>query len=611
MPYYVNTDQGVLAGRGDVQPSASLSFAGAVGSALTGNLTSVIADYGELQQANKGPRLGKAQADQMFKDAGIRHSAPESGYTQSAIDIIIKRQRNQQAIRDIDEATPYSWVGTPIRGGASVLAGLTDPLNVASAFIPVVREARVASMLARAGESGLSSALARGAIGATEGLVGSALMEVPTYGLRTALQDDYTLTDSLLNMAFGTVAGGGLHAVGGAIGDHLSGGNPYSRFAGLGTKEIRQVLDFEAGRVSDTSAFTALQKRAAGLSERETVPVSAIEDRIEQRAPIERQLPDQSVLSSTPDAPFQRLYELTPEQAYRTAGERLRDDFRAELLGVAGQKAEPGVIAQAKSQIATLEAKIETLSSREEFKRRYEQAHTLGRNREKAQGIVKAELNQELSDISAQRDRLQGVVDRNAEAAKAEQQLAKLDNGEVPEQFSDRVSEEAQRIQGAGEIARAITGTSEPPAAFVIGMAQPETREAAMRTALANFANGRMPDVDALVRSDPTLIGNRSEPREVSLSAARQRDADSAYLGSRESAEAATAKQKEGPLDIEAEVQSEVARLNDMVSNLEANGLSREALDKITNLAAFDDEVKRAKAIGEVSRIGAICGIRT
>lgn len=608
MPYYVDTDQGVLARRGEIEPSSSLSFAGAVGSALTGNLSSVIADYAELQQANQGPRLTQSAANQLFKDAGVKASAPVDGYTQSAVDILIKRQRNQQTMREIDAATPYSWLGTPVRGGAALLAGLSDPLNVASAFIPVVREARVGSMLARAGESGLAAAAARGAVGAAEGFVGAALMEAPTYGLRSALQDDYTLTDSLINLAFGTALGGGLHAVGGAIGDHLNGGNPYSRFAGLGTKEIRQVLDFEAGKTADTSNFSPLQRRAAGLAEKETVPVAAVEQRVIQEQPLAR--PAGQPLSEVSDAPFARLYEVTPERAMQTAGERLRDELRAELLGSAGQRAEPRVVKESKAQIADLQKRIDALSSREEFHRRYQEAHTLGRNREKAQGIVREQLDQELSDLTAQRDRHQGVVDRNAEAAKAEQQLAELDAGRTPEQFVGRVKEAADRILGASAIARAITGTDEPPAAFLIGMAQPETREAAMRTALADFAAGRMPDVEAIVRSDPTLIGNRTSPQDIARTAERQRRPEAAFLGSRDASEAGALKQNEAAATLKDEVANEVQRLQNLMRNLEATGVSRETLEKLADLSAFDDELKRVASAGEVARIGAICGIR-
>lgn len=607
MPYYVNTDQGVLAGRGDIEPSSRLSFAGAVGSALTGNISSVIADYAELQQANQGPRLTQAAANQLFKDAGVKASAPVDGYTQSAVDIIVKRQRNQQLMRDIDAATPYSWIGTPVRGGAALLTGLSDPLNVASAFIPVVREARVASMLARAGESRVAALAARGAVGAVEGFAGAALVEAPTFGLRTQLQDDYTLTDSLINMAFGTALGGGLHAVGGAIGDHLSGGNPYSRFAGLGTKEIRQVLDFEAGKITDASAFTPLQRRAAGLAEGDTVPVAAIEQRVIQDDPAVR---GGQPLAQVSDAPFARLYDVTPEAAARTAGENLRETFRAELLAQAGQRAEPRVIAETKAQVDTLTRRIDALKADSEFKRQAKDFQGQGMSRKEAEAAARRSIGDQLADANASRDRLTATIEDNARASQAEQQLAELDAGRIPEQFADRVKREADSILGAAEISRAITGTGEPPAAFVIGMAQPETREAAMRTAVADFAAGRMPAVEALVRSDPTLIGNRSTPQEVALAAQRQRQPDAAFLGSREASEAGALKQSEAAAEIKDELENELKRLDNLKRNLEATGVSREQLDRLTDLAPFDDEVKRAASIGEVSRIGAICGIR-
>lgn len=602
MPYYVDTDRGVLAGRGEIQPSSRLSFAGAVGSAVTGNISSVIADYAELQQANQGPRLTKDAADIAFKDAGVKHSAPAGGYTQSAVDILIKRQRNQALMREIDAATPYSWTGTPVRGGAMLLAGLADPLNVASAFVPVVREARVASMLA--GRSGLGSAAARAQIGAIEGAVGAAVVEAPTFGLRTALQDDYSLTDSLINMAFGTVLGGGLHAVGGAIGDSLSGGNPYSRFAGLDTKAVRQVLDYEAGKLN-ADDFTPAQRRAAGLvASTETVPVAAVEQSILQ--PVERQplatAPPRTDLARVADAPFARLYDVTDESAQVRALMAGRDEFRAELLAQASGRAEPRVIAETRKQMQALAERRAGLEA--------ELAKLPAQVRKQVDAETSNRLNSELRDVVALQERGQAVIDNNASAARAEQDIAALDRGEVPEQFAERVKQEADRIKGAADLARAITGTEEPPAAFVIGMAQPETREAAMRTALADFADGRMPNVEAVIRSDPGVIGNRSTPQQLADAARYRSNPDSAFLGSREASEAATAKEKAGPLEIEKELEADMQRLDNLMRNLEANGIPRESLDRIANLSAFDDEVKRAASIGEVSRIASICGLR-
>jgi hypothetical protein len=103
--------------------------------------------------------------------------------------------------------------------GASVI----DPLNVLSAFIPVVGPARYSAMLANAGTGVLARAGVRAGVGAVEGLAGAAMLEPLVYGLSKAEQRDYTMVDSLANLAFGTVLGGGLHVPFGALADRVNG----------------------------------------------------------------------------------------------------------------------------------------------------------------------------------------------------------------------------------------------------------------------------------------------------------------------------------------------------------------------------------------------------
>jgi hypothetical protein len=105
-------------------------------------------------------------------------------------------------------------LGTNLSAG--LVASILDPLNVASAFIPVVGPARFGALAARFGTTG-----ARAISGAVEGAVGAALLEPIVLAGAAAEQADYDITDSLLNVAFGTVLGAGLHLAGGAVGDRL------------------------------------------------------------------------------------------------------------------------------------------------------------------------------------------------------------------------------------------------------------------------------------------------------------------------------------------------------------------------------------------------------
>jgi len=98
-----------------------------------------------------------------------------------------------------------------------------DPLNIASAFIPVIGPARYTALIANA-SGGLARAGIRAGVGATEGAVGAALIEPFVLVGASREQADYTLADSLGNVFFGTVLGGGLHVGAGAFSDALSKG---------------------------------------------------------------------------------------------------------------------------------------------------------------------------------------------------------------------------------------------------------------------------------------------------------------------------------------------------------------------------------------------------
>lgn len=101
--------------------------------------------------------------------------------------------------------------------GTMLAGSVLDPLNVASAFIPAIGQARMATMAARFGKSG--SRLMAGAI---DGAVGAVAIEPFVIGQAYLEQDaDYGLMDSFLNVTFGSILGGGLHVGFGKISDRI------------------------------------------------------------------------------------------------------------------------------------------------------------------------------------------------------------------------------------------------------------------------------------------------------------------------------------------------------------------------------------------------------
>lgn len=126
-------------------------------------------------------------------------------------------KREELAVQDAQARSP-GGVGQAFgQLGVGFLAGAIDPLNIASAFIPVVGEARMALWAERFGVTG-----ARFARGGLEGAIGAAAVEPLVYGLAQSEQADYSAVDSVLNIAFGTMLGAGLHTGLGKLGDFIA-----------------------------------------------------------------------------------------------------------------------------------------------------------------------------------------------------------------------------------------------------------------------------------------------------------------------------------------------------------------------------------------------------
>lgn len=141
--------------------------------------------------------------------------------------------------------------------GVAIAGSFLDPLNIASAFIPAVGPARVASMAAKMGKSG-----SRAVKGAVDGAVGAAVLEPLIIGAAAAEQDEsYTLMDSFLNVAVGSALGSGLHVGFGKISDRINRTPPQTRARAEKTS-IGQVLSdkhVQTDRIIDEAETTTVK----------------------------------------------------------------------------------------------------------------------------------------------------------------------------------------------------------------------------------------------------------------------------------------------------------------------------------------------------------------
>ncbi len=179
---------------------------------------------GELSAAEEGVALPAEDARAQIDSAGLTGHliVPDQGVTQPYLDILIDRKREEQKRAELIASAPQGVGPGAARFGAMFAASMLDPVNVATAYVPVVSQARYLRWLGKAGGFA-GRAGVRAGVGAAEGVVGAALVEPVIAYAKDQEQADYDMADSLANVAFGTVFGGGLHVVGGAGADAVRG----------------------------------------------------------------------------------------------------------------------------------------------------------------------------------------------------------------------------------------------------------------------------------------------------------------------------------------------------------------------------------------------------
>lgn len=151
--------------------------------------------------------------------------------------------------------------------GTNLLTSALDPIGVAASFVPVVREVKYLQAL-RAASGPLERAAVRFGLGTAEAAVGNVALEPIVYGVAQREQADYTFTDSLVNVTFGSILGGGLHTVGGAIGDRLG-------ISGYARDNAAQYQQHVMDRASASALMTHVGPEARESATRQAIDAVA------------------------------------------------------------------------------------------------------------------------------------------------------------------------------------------------------------------------------------------------------------------------------------------------------------------------------------------------
>lgn len=168
----------------------------------------------ELQRAKQNENSPLVPKDQLNKEYGELGLSFEEDEYQSVVDLMVEEKQAERERQRIIARGPQGFGVGAAKFAVGLGVSMLDPINVASAFIPVVGQARMAQMVAKQGFT-----RARFAKGIREGAVGAAVVEPVVALAASELQADYGLADSFLNITFGSILGGGLHVASGKLSD--------------------------------------------------------------------------------------------------------------------------------------------------------------------------------------------------------------------------------------------------------------------------------------------------------------------------------------------------------------------------------------------------------
>lgn len=442
------------------------------------------AKLGIANNFSDSPILSQDDAFKRSSDLGIKLNIPVEGISQDAFDILAKTKQEEIRRTDLMTRGPKGVAAGAAKIGTALGASLLDPLNIAAAFVPVVGEARYASVLANATGT-VGRILPRAAVGFAEGLVGTAALEPIVYGAAKYEQADFDMADAATDVLFGGVFGAGMHSLGGTAADLYRGfrgkEDPFTRLRGLNIDEINQVHAADSIiRLGDK----ATPEQLASLTE--------YPDRVLKAAGLEISPEGVPGVSRSIDQTEPSIR--TTEEAAPTA------DHIASLLSTAGNKMPLGDLKtlhyQAKDlqfKLDDLDAKAENLTGPEKdaYIEKAKQAEPNAPARKLADLAVKLATEDRAAqrqELQSALDRVNGLIEADRPAREAHSELERIRQREI------------QRARDTGRL-----DTTAQPNDVLVRNLTPDTRRAASSTAVGQLASGKGVEISPIVESDPLI----------------------------------------------------------------------------------------------------------
>ena len=190
--------------------------------------------------------IPQAELNKQYSGLGLTFYRDE---TKGYVDKLVEQKKEELRRADIIARGPQNIFAKSSYFLGGLGATVLDPINIGAAFIPVVGEEQFLSSLATK-----SLTTARFVRGAKEGFVGNLAVEPINILTAQADQRDYTVSDSLRNLTFGTIVSGGLHVAFGKIGDAYKSvtgqDNIYTKIANADPALREDMIKYSLGQLA-------------------------------------------------------------------------------------------------------------------------------------------------------------------------------------------------------------------------------------------------------------------------------------------------------------------------------------------------------------------------
>jgi hypothetical protein len=161
-----------------------------------------------------GEKLSPEEAQKRYGIGNLQFDEPISD--ERAQDLH-DMQRAQMLREEIYATGPTGFRSTAAKFGAGLIGSVADPLNLATAFIPTVGLTKAASVAVKAGSIAAPGVAKTAGMAALAGAGEALLLEPIVYLGAKKAQLNYTMADSMANVAFGGILGGGAAGVARAL----------------------------------------------------------------------------------------------------------------------------------------------------------------------------------------------------------------------------------------------------------------------------------------------------------------------------------------------------------------------------------------------------------